>query len=203
MCTPATAATEAIVEGRIAGAASSLAFLTGVYGNDELRVRVGRAISRVVDDSRELSGAEPQRLVPPRTLRPNLVSNLADVIRDQDDRLEAGILPGVLGDGAESVPEAGEFSIDAVGGAVRQRFVPLRLRLLVDEADPAVTTVTGALLMGYVLADAPITSLAREFPFDWPQRVAILRPPWQVSHPLLLDPVLWMFGTALMLVSDS
>jgi hypothetical protein len=195
ICTPAAAAAAGMTAGATAGAASSLAYLTGVNGDAGLRVQVHAAVARVAADSRLRQDVEPQWLSRPRTGTANLVTNLADEIREQEGGLEQGFLPAIRED--EYWPPYGAVSIDAIGGAVREQFAGAELRRPEEPSDAAIATVTGALLLGYALADDRVTVLNDEFPVEWPQRVVSLEPPWQVSHPLLLDPVLWMLGTAL------
>lgn len=89
----------------------------------------------------------------------------------------------------------GALSIDAIAGSVRETFHHRQFGIepVVDEA---VTIAAGSLLLAYSLADETIGNVRAEHPADWPGRVNDFRPPWQVSHPVLMDPVLWMMGTA-------
>ena len=87
----------------------------------------------------------------------------------------------------------GYTSLDAIGGAVREQFGTAEMA---EPSQAEVRIVTGALLLGYALADDG-TEAQRGDDGGWSQ-IGSLPPPWQVSHPMLLDPALWMLGTAMM-----
>lgn len=193
ICTPATAATHALVATPVTGAAAARGYGIGDRGSTALRDRVALAVGSVVRDSRQAQDADARALAVPRTGTPNLVTNLADAIRQRQTSLSEGRVPAVQADG--DGPSWGVMSLDVIGGAVREQFAGVPLA---EPNDPAVTIATGALLLGYALADDPTTARVRRDygPPAW-HNIVGLPPPWQVTHPILLDPVLWMLGTAL------
>jgi hypothetical protein len=211
ICTPATAATNALVAVPSAGAAATRTYGIGSRGSRRLRRLVADAVRSVADDSRQQQGVDALTLAAPERGTPNLVSNLADEIRQREPTLSEGLVPAVQADG--NGPTWGVMSLDVIGGAVREQFggVPLAEPNVPAEAydraerhdraepdDPAVRIVTGALLLGYALADDDTTARVRrdDGPPVWTNITSLPRP-WQVSYPILLDPVLWMLGTAL------
>jgi hypothetical protein len=190
ICTSATAAASAMVAGAVGGSAASLAYAVGRNASEPMRRQARVAMERVVEDSRRpAQQIDARSLVAPNQGLPNLVTNLADAIR-QEFATDAGPIRAVQEEGQGF----GIISLDAIGGAVRERFADTEL---LEPSDDAVTTVTGALLLGYDLADAG-TAAPRDDPsFRWPEDVVRLPRPWRITHPILLDPVLWMLGTAL------
>jgi hypothetical protein len=129
-------------------------------------------------------------MVAPGVGEPNLVHNLSEVIRQQAPELDRPLLVYPT----QSEEEPLMMSIDAVGAAVRSRLGELDF---IPANDESVVTVAGSLLLGYSLASDEIASRRQEYPIDWPSNVGQLPKPWQVESPILLDPVLWMLGTAL------
>lgn len=191
ICTPGAAAEDALSATSVGGPAAVAAHLTGMNADDALRGQVTVAMQNVVSASQQPAQAAGGRsLVAPGRGEPNLITNLADLIRQQQLREghpRVGLV-GARGDGFELV------SLDVVGGAVRER---LTGRMLAAPVDEAVTTVTGALLLGYSLAEPDIAARRLENPVSWPEGISRLSRPWLVSRPIFLDPVLWMLGTAL------
>lgn len=152
--------------------------------------RVTAAMSRVAAASR----ARPQTvdsiaLVAPLQGDPNLVTNLADAIRALQ-AMSVRIAPEPDAVGARY----GGVNLDAVGAAVRARFGG---RELAGPTNDSAIAVTGALLLGYSLSDADIARRQADSPDDWAGGITNLPAPWQVTYPALLDPALWMVGTAL------
>jgi hypothetical protein len=211
ICTPATATTNALVATPVAGAAAARAYGIGSRGSRTFRRLVAGAVRSVVDASRQPQAVDALVLAAPERGTPNLVTNLADEIRQRESAPSDGLVPAVQA--SRDGQTWGVMSLDVIGGAVREQFagVPLAepsvpaeaydLAGPVDRAepdDPAVRIVTGALLLGYALADEVTTARVRrdDGPPAW-ENITSLPPPWQVSYPILLDPVLWMLGTAL------
>jgi hypothetical protein len=195
ICTPATAAKQALVAGSAGNAAAAVAHLVGSQATPAFRDRAGAALELVVADGRrQADGQEDARaLVAPDTGRPNLVTNLADVIRGSAGGPRA-FLPAVRATTQEtgSMP-AGAVSIDAIGGSVRETFAG---REFLDPTPDAATIAAGSLLLAFSLADETIAASRSEQPASWPGLANGLPAPWEVSHPVLLDPVIWMVGTA-------
>lgn len=190
----------AVVHGATAAApvgvpATAQAHSVGRAAAPTLLGRVTTALTRVAAASR----AHPQAidsiaLVAPGTGEPNLVTNLADVIRAQEPasaRIGPAAVPGDSGaDGAAY----GGVDLDAIGTAVRVRFGG---RELAAPTDDSAIAVTGALLLGYSLADAGMAERQAGNPDGWMADIENLPAPWLVTYPNLLDPALWMVGTAL------
>jgi hypothetical protein len=216
ICTPATAAKQALAAGAAGNAAAALAYLVGSQASPVVQERARAALGLVVSDShRQIQGAEDRRsVVAPRVGDPNLISNLADVIRGIDGSPQA-FVPAVRtpGQGAEpmegAVPgepvpvggaPAGVVSIDAVGGAVREAFTGNEF---LEPTGHAAMIAAGSLLLAYSLADETVAAWRRDHPAYWPGLEYRLPAPWQVSHPVLLDPVMWMVGTAYLMSGNT
>jgi hypothetical protein len=193
ICTPAVAATSALVVTPVTGSAAARAHGVGARGSSGLRTQVASAFRAVVRDSGRTHDIDARTLAAPRTGAPNLVTNLADVIREYDGELEGGLVPATQANGGRQ--GRGITSLDAIGGAVREQFAGVPLA---GPNDAAVTIVTGALLLGYAMADdATEAQRTDDGQGGWSQ-IESLPPPWRVTHPILLDPALWMLGTALL-----
>lgn len=207
MCEAANAATQAATAGSAGNASAATAHLVGSYASADLQRRVRRALTLVArDGSRPPDRQEGLRyLVAPEVGEPNLVANLAEVIRgpaggprafvpavrpaDEPVTLDAGLAEA----GPAGPVPPGAVSIDAIGGSVREAF---RDRRLLEPTPEAVTIAAGSLLLGYSVAEQTIAAWRAESPLNWPEQAHDFPPPWQVSHPVLLDPVMWMIGTA-------
>lgn len=220
ICTYASAAQQAVVAGSAGNAAAAVAYLAGAHATRALEDQVQAALEFVVADGRRQSaGPEDIRsLVAPGAGEPNLVTNLAEVIRRSGGpqafvpavratRWEAGsMVDEAMLDEAEpagSVP-AGAVSIDAIAGSVREVFAASSE--FMDLAPDAARIAAGSLLLAYSLADETVAARrGGQPPVDEPAyRPWVedsLPAPWEVSHPVLLDPVIWMLGTACRLVS--
>ena len=121
----------------------------------------------------------------------NVVWNLADYVRQNHPGAERA-----LGSRREfGEPNIRSGSLDVIAGAVRSRFAGRELALSPDE--DAITVATGAMLLGYALADDEIDQRRQADPIGWPAEVTNLPAPWQVRYPTLLDPTLWLVGVAL------
>ena len=192
ICTPATATKQVIVAGGepsgTGGAAASLAHLAGLQADQGQRQRMSAALGRIRDDLKRSHDMRLERnlVVPPSTGEANLVVNLAEVIRGRTD-LKEGMLPTARG----TEGEYGRTSIDAVAAVVRNTFATTEIA----ESDDLETTVMGALLLALSVAHEPVAQRLAAAPRDWATAVEVV-PPWAVSHPGLLDPVMWMIGTA-------
>jgi len=122
---------------------------------------------------------------------PNLILNLGQVVRQVG--VEADFLPEVQyrpDFERETGPELGGVSIDAVAAAVRETFMPQSLRI----PPQGEVIVTGALLLAMTVADHPAAVEPHEAQVPAPQ--IQIRPPWEITHPVLLDPVMWLVATA-------
>jgi hypothetical protein len=191
ICTPAKAVQDAMAVNAVGTPAAAVAHLVGVGAHRRLWDRAGEAMRRIF----RASQAGPQRvdgrsLVAPRRGQPNLVTDLADVIRGQEGWIDEDFVHAGRADGRPY----GRVYIDAIGGAVRDRFGN---RQPAEPDDASITTATGALLLGYSLAEPDIAARRRDDPFRWPEAIDELRRPWEVANPIFLDPALWMLGTAL------
>jgi hypothetical protein len=215
ICTPARSVKEATVAGSAGNASAAMAYLVGLGASPIVRARMGRALELVVGAGRQQSDRQEDNrlLVVPGAEEPNLVTNLAEVIRGPASGPRAFVpavratswAAGSMVDEARleeaqptgAVP-SGAISIDAVGGSVREAFRGSRFLEPIREAE---TIATGSMLLAYSLAEETIATQRGEQPSDWPGLVDEFRAPWQVSHPVLLDPVMWMMGTAYVLAS--
>jgi hypothetical protein len=195
-----------------------VAYLAGAHATQAFEDQVQAALELVVVDGRRQSaGPEDIRsLVVPGAGEPNLVTNLAEVIRRSGGpqafvpavratRWEAGSMVAMLDEAgpAGAVP-AGAVSIDAIAGSVREVFAASSE--FMDLAPDAARIAAGSLLLAYSLADETVAARRGgqspvEEPAYRPWVEDSLPAPWEVSHPVLLDPVIWMLGTACRLVS--
>jgi hypothetical protein len=193
LCSWAAAVYDATATAPVGVPATALAHSVGRGAAPALVQQVTTAMRRVTSASR----ARPQSvdsiaLVAPLQGDPNLVTNLADAIRARQARIAriAGIAPEADARDAGY----GGVNLDAIGAAVRARF---GARELAEPTDDSAVAVTGALLLGYSLADADTARRQADNPDGWVGRIEDLPAPWQVTYPALLDPALWMVGTAL------
>jgi hypothetical protein len=142
---------------------------------------VAEALRRISQDG----GAQPTfvehlEVSAPGAGPPNLVFNLSEAIRE--------LSPERFGTHTEFVepPELG-VSVDAVSDIVRQQFLEREIVF----TDAAVPIVTGALVIAARVAHEPDESVEE----------IVRLAPWEMTHPLLLDPVMWMISTAVRQVS--
>lgn len=180
MCTPATAVAGALTGTGAGGPAAAQAHLVGSLGPGELVAAAGRAVDLLAEQGSR-PGPVDARLAVRGAGAPNLVTNLAEAIR--------AAAPAARAERAAvaAPPTAPGVDYDAIGAAVRVQFAERHLRAA-DEF--SATVVAGAMIMAWDLADA---SFAEQRAAG--QQLAV-RPPWELTDPALLDPVLWMVGTA-------
>jgi hypothetical protein len=115
----------------------------------------------------------------------NLVANLAGVIRDQIG--PETFVPEVTG-GPGRDEGLGGLSLDAISAAVRERVSGWEIVIRED----TVASIAGALTMAMVTAHRPANAEA----WEGDSGEAIVVAPWEVTHPVLLDPLMWMWATA-------
>jgi hypothetical protein len=191
-CTPGQAITQVTTGGQAGGnlASAALAYAVGRQATTDQRRRMASALQRIAGDQR----ARPAR---PRSMlflastdgEDNVVHDLARVIRSRDGGDARGMVPRARVDDQTF----GQMSLDAVSAAVRSTFSDIDL---VGISDEIVDTATGALLLAYSVADDDVRRRRASAEDAWPRSLGSLPPPWQVTHPGLLDPVMWMVGTA-------
>jgi hypothetical protein len=206
MCTPAVATQHALspaappadIGARVAAAA--VAYEVGIQASDDVRSRVRMALIEIARHQRLVSPFEALSAAKPRSGEPDLLLNFAEVIRARTG--ETGeFLPGVQPEAPrESVapgaprpargPQA-SISIDALGGAVRAAFTGKVLDVTAD----AIDIVAGALLLSMAVANRPRLRGHGPDAVDAALEAKVA-PPWRVTHPVLLDPVMWLIATA-------
>jgi len=191
ICMPASATKRALIAGAppsVPGAAAAVqAHQAGTRASEAMRGRVAAALNRVRDDHQKARIQAVASLVGPTTDEPNVVGNLAEVIRKQAD-LQRGFVFNVRGR-----ETSGTMAIEPIAAAVRTTFGSVELAEFTPEV---VVTVTGALILATQTADAGSRATLASRVLG-PQEIPA---PWTVTHPALLDPVLWMVGTAYQLV---
>ena len=193
MCNAASAAKQALLQppatvppdpGTQAAVAS--ARLVGQEADENQRQRVTAALVRISKDLRR--GSAPKSLE--FDAAPNLVFDLDALIQR---RTRAKNVAAVHEGWAVAAEEGGQqyLSIPAVAGAVRGLFEGAEPR---EVDDDTVIIATGALLFAMTIADEPDADEAGG------EQVAssdiAVKPPWDVTHPILLDPVIWLLATA-------
>jgi hypothetical protein len=135
------------------------------------------ALHRIADDYKRAQGRPAEGLLDDE--RPNLVTDLASAVRGAASR-------EVMELTVEEEPERG-VSLEAIGAAVRSTFADVAA---VRPGAGAVKVATGALLMAVVVAHR-----ANEGGRVAPAEVDV-PPPWRVTDPPLVDPVIWLLATA-------
>jgi hypothetical protein len=193
MCRSATATQQSVVasagvsQAGGSGASAAIARSVGRHAESEFD-RVERALQRIAHDQERGATQLATLEFAGRYGEPNLVTNLAEairVVRGED-------VPFIPVRDLQTVSDlyeaenAGAISVEAIAGAVRDAFA-LEPIVITDDA---VVVVTGALVLAMSVADNPGGNVVVE-----PDEVPI-RAPWQVTHPVLLDPVMWMVATA-------
>lgn len=183
-CTAGSATQQALVAGTVGNAAAAQAHLIGRQASPAQRGTVRNALSLVLADYERASVTheDTRSLVAQEVGEPNLITNLAEVMYQQADSRSVAAIRTL---------HSGTVSFDAVGGAVRAAFLG---REFPEPTEDAETTVTGALLLAYHIADADADAGRPDDSQYW--KAVEFRPPWKVSRPILLDPVMWMMGTA-------
>jgi hypothetical protein len=183
MCTPAIAAKSAITGTGGGQPALARAQWVGARAHPGIRQAAGVALEQLAADHRRLADQGQQARLATFAAPggpPNLITNLSQAIRGAIAQQAERAL-------TEPSPRADpSVSYDAIGAAVREQLAGLPV---LPPTDLSVTVLAGALVMAYRLAD-DTTQPARS------DGTRGLPPPWQVSHPALLDPILWMVGTA-------
>lgn len=140
---------------------------------------LGRIVEQALRLISDASSEQPSRdqrldLALPRQGSPNLVFNLSESIRDLAGRRDFA----APSEGRENLEGV---SFDAIGSVVRELFVDQEI----IRPEASVPIVAGALLIAAELAHDAADPVE-----------AALTPPWEMSDPLLLDPVMWMVCTA-------
>lgn len=200
MCNWASAVEAAVgLESDRDGGSATLAAQLGRGASAEQLTRADAALQRVIDDQ-ERVGKAPSAFdvlygeFPRSKAGNNVVADLAGVIRGQSSDGEEAelVMPkvrGLLDEGAGSVVDPGALSIDAIAASVRSRLYGKELR----RVEGGERIVAGALLGAAAIADGETPSLRQvaEAPAEVP-----LRPPWDVTHPVLQDPLIWLLSTA-------
>lgn len=182
------------------GAAAALAHSVGAAAADGEQDRVRRALEIINQHARERG---PERgdeslAAPSHERRPNLLTNLAGVIREQGaplrgEEAELGLIPKVQRERRSGDIPQDAVSIEEISAAVAATFAGAEVNF--SSTQTAVEVVHGAVLLAMSTADArnpshPPGSYSTELNY-----VEVL-PPWRVTHPVLLDPVMWMVLTA-------
>jgi hypothetical protein len=189
ICTPAAAVLGAITAPAEAAASSAaVAMVRSVDRNipSSTTARMGEALERIRHDQERAE--EPRE--PSEARAENIMTDLAGVLRERAD--VRSIVPARTGD-----DERPPLSLDGISASVRARFAGLHIA----EPSPEVSRlVASALLAGQQIADARGTPTRH-----WLKNAAELPPevvpPWQTRNPALLDPVLWLVGSAYHLAS--
>jgi hypothetical protein len=190
MCAPASATTRALSGGGSGGAAA-IARLVGEEASGEQVERTASAIQRIVADQRRPPDTRAFDSHGEGETAPNVVWDLAGAWRAQTQR-EARFVREVRGARGSLFPRVGGISIDAVAADARDVFESFQA----EPAEDAALVVTGALVIATTVAHDPdATGEQGEHARIAPAEIE-LRPPWAMSHPVLLDPVMWVVAAA-------
>jgi hypothetical protein len=207
ICTPASATKQALSppspggeQGATNTTAAAIAYAVGVQASEEMKQTVRSALGSISEHQRpDVSRVEALGYAAPRSGDPDLLLNFSEVIRARTGE-EGDFLPGVsrgrleaFGPGGAPGPweEEAAVSIDAVGAAVRDAFAGRPIEL----TGHAVEIVTGALLLSMAVANRPRTVAQGPGLVGAALEAEVARP-WDITHPVLLDPVMWVVATA-------
>ena len=166
-----------------AAAASAEAFVRGAGAPEGTRQVMRFALDRLHHDALEAHPGEQRAAV--RNLdelaapldEPNIIADFSSVVLQQQRR------QAVREELAPVEPQAiGGLSLDAIGAAGRETLFPPGAET--SFGDDAEQVALGALLGALSLAH------------DQPVSAAELPAPWNVAHPELIDPVMWLIATA-------
>lgn len=183
-----------------AASAAALAHSVGAAAAGGGQDRVRRALELIDRHARERGreGGEEFLATSSSERRPNLLTNLAGVIRGQDaplrgEEAELGLIPKVQRERRSGESPEDAVSIEEISAAVAATFG--RAEAEFPHTDTAVEVVHGAVLLAMSTADARNPA---HTPGSYPAELAEVEvlPPWSVTHPVLLDPVMWMVLTA-------
>jgi hypothetical protein len=162
--------------------------LVGYAASEFQRERAEAGLRRIANDHGRMPLAQREdELRGQGRDQPNLVADLADAIRREAPDKGFPRVDRQTFDSTER-PEEGAVSLDAIAAVVRLTFTAIQP---MPPSDGSIIVATGALLMGIVVADQSDGENER---ID-PREVNVL-PPWEVKHPALLDPVIWLLATA-------
>lgn len=196
ICVPASATQNVVTpsgapstaSGRASSAASAL--LVGQAATPEQLDRTAFALARIQADH-EAAPERPELFAFARaTAEPNLIANLAGSIQEQR-RDDSPVVPEIRDDFADARGDAvGALPLETIAAAVRGKFLGAQVDFA-PTSEERVRTVTGALLLASTVAHRQ-PSDARSID---PSAVE-LPPPWEMTHPVLLDPVMWLVATA-------
>jgi hypothetical protein len=187
-------------------AAAVLAREAGRQASDAELRRADVALELIASDQREPPRGESRRDFADEEKSPNLVYGLAAAIREgvaeeaagEFEESERGFarhfreVPKVQGftrSDATPIGGAGRISIEAIGAAVEATFADVEISPRPDAA----RILHGAVVLALSLADAETAGRLGE---SKGREEIPVKAPWEVSHPVLLDPAMWMVLTA-------
>jgi hypothetical protein len=204
LCNAGKAAQEALAPdgGPRKAAAAAFARDAGRWASDSDLEQARRVVGLIQAEQRKGSRSEEHREFIDGDPTGNLVYGLATVLReslpddvakefDGETRLFWQI-PKVQGAEQFAASPKGEFggiSVDAVGATVAAVFSEVEISPRPD----AERVIYGAALLALSLADEDTATRLSE---SGPEGEIQIKAPWEVSHPVLLDPVMWMVLTA-------
>ena len=160
-----------------AAAAAANADALGGRMSRRTHVRMRMALDRLQNDALQY-GPDDRRAAriwsgtPSATDQPNVVADFSAVVDAEQSRRDLT---------RESLAPT-RMSLDAIGAAARETLFPPGAETSFDPGSESV--VLGALVSALSIA-GEIRLNPRELPA-----------PWEVAHPDLLDPVMWLIGTA-------
>lgn len=199
ICTPAVAAQTALgappvpvgpgSPGDSTGSAATLARFVGRNASSAQKERVEVAVDRIRED---VARAPIDSLDESTIGEPNLVSNLAGVIRKEEPNI--AFVPEVNPEiwYADATPPPPGISIDALAAAVRGTFIGAGIEATTRPS--TVEVITGAMLLAVTVANQPTPPAPKLDSVD-PAEIDVPAP-WEMTHPALLDPVMWMIIVA-------
>ena len=203
ICTPAVATIQAFgapARGELVpqdggSPAAVIARLVGQRADAEQRTGVAHALVQIdahLSGMREWSTAD--RWAAPGD-EPNLVQNFRGIA----EAFGVGDFVPEVQTGIEREADAPDFgpggvSLDAVAAVIRQTFASVSREAIEPPSDDDIATVTGALLLAVATAHRPASD-ERGSRAMAPGEVVVPYP-WEMTHPVLLDPVMWLIATA-------
>lgn len=194
MCSGAIAVQHALsTQPEASASASAAAALARQIGGRASRGQVDRmrgALQRIRRDQQTVVSAGQERALAAGRRDPNLVSDLAGFVRSRSrsPRIQEGFVPMVR---VGREVEIGSISLEAIAAVVREAFAT---SAIVEPNEEVARVALGAYFQALEIADQSEESRALRAddlppPVDGP-------PPWEVSYPVLLDPVMWLIAAA-------
>jgi hypothetical protein len=191
MCRPANAVTAAVSGDPLSDAEAVHMRSIGQRTSPAVRARVRELLNVLADHSRGAASEGVERSI---AGMPNLILDYEGAVRARFGPEVSEATRAFEGDrrrAFEGFRPGPAPALDVIGAVIRRRFAGRPI----EPAGDAELIVAGALISAMAVADtgAEVEELAE----------IEVRAPWTVSHPELLDPVMWLFATAFQIAEPT